>query len=107
MVPSMLTTSCMRCDATMAPRYKQLDLCGNCCIDIFRKSKRLPCDAGVSAIIASFLLPCPHQLARRYHLWALLLSVGSPFRRLTYFFGGIPGNIDQHNDVIDKIIAYL
>ena len=87
--------------------YKASDVCGNCRIDIFRKAKCLQYDRGVSTIIASFVIPAPHQLARRHHLWALLLAHGYPFRNLTYFFGCRAGNTDDQTDIIDAIIAYL
>ena len=54
---------------------------------------------------AMLILPGRVLQKRAYYLW-ILTSPGS-LRPFTYFWGGLPGSVDQHTDVIDVIVSFL
>ena len=41
------------------------------------------------------------------YLWCLLLAQRSPFRKFVYFSNGMPGNISETEDVLDRILGFL
>ena len=36
-----------------------------------------------------------------------ILTRHSPFRAFTYFWNGLPGNISQREDILDRIVSFL
>ena len=52
-------------------------------------------------------VPFHRHRERLHYLRCALLARESPFRRFTYFHGGIAGSISQTEDIADRILSFL
>lgn len=108
----LLICACLRCGCQQPQKYGNVLCCIDCYIDIKRHLVLDRIDFG-AALAPSFqtdlaLFLAPHLKLQRLHfLRCALLSQGSVFRNLTFFFYGNAGNISWTEDVLDRVISFL
>ena len=104
---------CPRCNTLAPPVYPSLVLCRGCALytngaryTLALRSRMTP---EVIEVLTQFLIPTPdYQEANKlFVLRHVLVARVSPFRQLTFYFGGEAGNISLHEDALDRILSYL
>ena len=114
--PMFHLEECELCGAGMPPCYPYFEECEECncqrmcllkCLFINRLPLKL---RGVDAVfenVAGYLTFSNIKARRLYFLRMVLLARGSYFRKFTYFWNGLMGNIDMKTDVMDYVMRFL
>ena len=104
---------CHRCGGFMATAYPTLWHCESCVwpSTVGKVRRSLPKEIGAQLFIVSNVAQCLYpnyqKSHRLYYLRDALLAAGSPFRKFTYFWNGMRGNVDEYTDVMDCILRFL